>query len=367
MYDLSPDLASGLPSLSSDRACRWWARDRSQRWTMQSVHCRRHDFRIGILAANRAHPGFEFEHQAVAILVLGRCDTLAFAGRGLDLPTALLGWPKSPTLGPGQCDTEQAMRAIQGVILFIGLIAFGPLLASDLAKEKRWAEQIVDALLDGEAVELNDGRTDFLAIETASTDVDSRRAAVVVHGTGVHPNWPTVVLPLRVDLTQDGWHTLSIQMPVLDNEAEHAAYAAIYDWVPGRIDAAIDYLRDKGFENIVLIAHSQGATMTAYYLSLEKRPVDGFVAVGMTGGIPGGPMDSLAQLPRLGVPMLDLYGGQDLPEVLSSAEQRASQARKGGFDYTQRQVVAADHFFDGEEAELLAAVREWLGERYEPK
>lgn len=256
------------------------------------------------------------------------------------------------------------MRAIHSVILLVALGACGAPSASDLAKEKRWAEQIVDALLDGEAVLLNDGRTDFLAIETESADADSRRAAVVMHGTGVHPNWPTVVLPLRVGLTEDGWHTLSIQMPVLANEAEHAAYAAIYDWVPGRVDAAVDYLRDKGFETVVLIAHSQGATMTAYYLSQEKRPVDGFVAVGLSGGIAGGPMDSLAQLPEIGVPMLDLYGGEDLPEVVSSAEQRASQASKGGFDYTQRQVDPADHFFEGEEAELLAAVREWLGARF---
>ena len=127
--------------------------------------------------------------------------------------------------------------------------------ASDLDKEKRWADQVVESLLDGEAVYLNDGRADFLAIETESTGGDLNKAAVVMHGTGVHPNWPTVVLPLRVGLTESGWHTLSIQMPVLANEAEHAEYAAIYDWVPGRLDAAIGYLRAKGVkcDNVVSI------------------------------------------------------------------------------------------------------------------
>ncbi len=239
-----------------------------------------------------------------------------------------------------------------------------PAVASDLEKEGRWAEQVVDALLDGEAVYLNDGRGDFLAIETESADGELRKAAIVMHGTGVHPNWPTVVLPLRVELTQSGWHTLSIQMPVLPNEAEHAEYAKIYDWVPGRLDAAIDYLRDKGFDKIVLIAHSQGSTMTSYYLSEAPKPVDGFVAIGMSGGIAGGPMDSLAQLPTYKLPMFDLYGSEDLPEVLASADQRAAQAKQSGGDYTQQMVDGADHFFEGEENELLDAVNAWLDARF---
>lgn len=236
--------------------------------------------------------------------------------------------------------------------------------ASDLEKEKRWAADVADALLDGEAIYLNDGRADFLALETPSVVAGSSKAAIVMHGTGVHPNWPTVVMPLRVGLTESGWHTLSIQMPVLANEAEHAAYAGIYDWVPGRLDAAIDYLRAKGFGTVVLIAHSQGSTMTAYYLNGEHRPVDGFVAVGMSGGIPGGPMDTLAQLPNLKLPMLDLYGGEDLPEVIRSADARAAQASQAGGDYTELMVPDADHFFDGEETELLSAVRDWLDKRF---
>ena len=256
------------------------------------------------------------------------------------------------------------MRAMYLMIFSACLTMVSVACASDLEKEKRWADQVVESLLDGEALYLNDGRVDFLAIETESANGDARKAAIVMHGTGVHPDWPTVVLPLRVGLTESGWHTLSIQMPVLANEAEHAAYAAIYDWVPGRIDAAVAYLREKGFEKIVLIAHSQGSAMTAYYLSGPHRPVEGFVAIGMSGGIPGGPMDSLARLRKLQVPLLDLYGSEDLPEVLDSAEDRAAQAGRAGGDYSQQEVAGADHFFDGEEAELLDAVNSWLDQRY---
>ncbi len=248
--------------------------------------------------------------------------------------------------------------ALTGVILVVCTLAS----ASDLEKEARWEEQIVDALLDGEAVKLNDGRSDFLAIETESADGELRKAAVVMHGTGVHPDWPTVVQPLRVGLTESGWHTLSIQMPVLANEAEHGDYAAIYDWVPGRIDAAVRYLRDKGATKVVLVGHSQGTTMTTYHLSRTHQPVEGFVAVGMSAGIAGGSMDTLAQLPKLDLPILDLYGSEDLPEVIGSAAQRHRAARSA--DYSQRKVDGADHFFDGEEEQLLDAVNSWLDARY---
>ena len=245
--------------------------------------------------------------------------------------------------------------------LALGLVFAVSVQATDLAKEKRWAEQIVDALMDGDAVYLDDGRAEFLALETPAADGSSERAVIVMHGTGVHPNWPTVVLPLRVGLTESGWHTLSIQMPVLANEADYKDYPPIYDWVPGRIDAAIEYLQAQGAKSIVLVAHSQGATMTSYYLANTDRVVDGFVAIGMGPGIAGTAADNLAHLPDVTVPLLDLYGSEDLPEVLASAGQRADASR-GNRAYAQLTVSGADHFFDGEETELLENVQAWLND-----
>ncbi|MCB1790713.1 MAG: DUF3530 family protein [Gammaproteobacteria bacterium] len=256
------------------------------------------------------------------------------------------------------------MRCLSGFVMTLVLAAALPAGATDLQKEKRWAEQVADALLDGEAIYLDDGRAPFLAIETESAVGAGTKAAVIMHGTGVHPNWPTVVLPLRVRLAEVGWHTLSIQMPVLANDAAHEDYAAIYDWVPGRVDAAVSHLREKGFETVVLIAHSQGSAMTAYYLDGKHRTVDGFVAVGMSGARDGGPADAASRLAKIDIPMLDLYGSEDLAEVLAGVDVRAAQGGGAGRDYTQQRIEGADHFFDGEEDALLEAVNAWLDARY---
>ena len=231
--------------------------------------------------------------------------------------------------------------------------------ASDLAKEKRWADQVVDAIIDGDAVWLNDGESDFLGIFTEAEE-DKGRAVIVMHGTGIHPDWAQVVQPLRVGLTEHNWSTLAIQMPILANEAEYPEYAPLYDEVAPRIDAAIKYLKKNGIESIVLLGHSQGSAMTAYYLSTSKQDLKGFVAIGMGAFADDPRMDSIKALEKIQLPVLDLYGSDDLENIMVSAGSRVAAAKKAGNkDYTQKKITG-NHFFDGEEDALVETVAEWL-------
>lgn len=245
-------------------------------------------------------------------------------------------------------------------LMFVALLSFSPgLQASDLAKEKRWADQVVDAILDGDAVWLNDGANKFLGIYTEAED-DNARAVVVMHGTGVHPDWAQVVQPLRVGLTEHGWNTLSIQMPVLANEAEHEAYAPLYDEVAPRIDAAISYLKKAGVKDIVLIGHSQGASMAAYYLATSKQKVAGFVAIGISGTAKDARMNGIKSIEKIKVAMLDLYGNDDLESVLESVKQRAAAAEKASNKNFRQKKITGNHFYDDNEESLVSAVNGWL-------
>jgi pimeloyl-ACP methyl ester carboxylesterase len=232
--------------------------------------------------------------------------------------------------------------------------------ASDLAKEKRWANQVVDAIIDGEAVLLDDGSNKFLGIYTEATE-DSHRSVIVMHGTGIHPNWQQVIQPLRVGLTEHGWNTLSIQMPILANDAEYPEYAPLYDEVAPRIDAAINYLKENGTKDIVLIGHSQGAAMTAYYLSTSKQDIKGFVAISMAAFADDPRMNSILSLQKIKVPVLDLYGSNDIEGVLKTVDKRKAAAMQAANkNYTQIRIEGANHFFDGHEDELLDSVANWL-------
>jgi len=241
------------------------------------------------------------------------------------------------------------LKAIGLVILIAGLAPSA--WSSDLAKEKRWAEQIVEALLDGEAITLNDGRHDFLGILTEAEKANAT-GAIILHGIGVHPDWPQVVHPLRVGLVERGWTTLSLQLPILPNEAEQKDYLPIIPDAAPRIRAGIEHLRGMGMKKIVIIAHSMGTRMANHAMAGDTMGVSGYIAIGMPPG-------ATAYLDKIRIPMLDLYGDNDLEGVVKAAGQRRTLASDNP-GYMQRVGQNADHFFSDQDGQLLNIVTDWL-------
>ena len=234
--------------------------------------------------------------------------------------------------------------------------------ASDTEKEQRWADQIVDALLVGDAEWLEADGHKFLGIYTEDQTGAAKGGVIILHGIGVHPDWPDVISPLRSELPEHGWTTLSIQMPVLPNEAELKDYIPLIKEAAPRIEAARAFLKSKDIEPIALVAHSLGAIMASATLA-EKGDLGlaGFGAIGMSSSDLDPQVDTTAQMAKLDLPILDLYGSRDLDLVLGSVKPRAAAARKAGNDrYRQVEVEGADHFFIGLEDELVARVRGWL-------
>ena len=130
----------------------------------------------------------------------------------------------------------------------------------DLAREKRMATEVEDAVLDGEVIFLKDGDHEFMAIDQEA-EGDEKGAVIILHGRGFHPNWRDAVYPLRTKLPASGWRTLSLQMPVLEKTAKYYDYVPLFPLAAPRIEAGIKYLKEQGIENIVLLAHSCGAHM----------------------------------------------------------------------------------------------------------
>ncbi|MHB1214286.1 MAG: hypothetical protein ACYCY9_04790 [Thiobacillus sp.] len=98
--------------------------------------------------------------------------------------------------------------------LVAGLIALSSLTvcaapAADYVREKKWADEVVPGLVVGDAVYLQTprGHHAFLTLFTPVAGTD--RAAIVVHGLGIHPDWG-LVGTLRTELADRGMTTLSI-------------------------------------------------------------------------------------------------------------------------------------------------------------
>ena len=221
----------------------------------------------------------------------------------------------------------------------------------DYAKEARWSSFIEDGLMDGDVVWIKNADREFLSILTDS-ESESNKFAIVMHGLGVHPDWTGVIQPLRLSLTEQGYHTLSIQLPVLANGADGKQYDALNEDSDKRIQAAIDYIKSMGKSADLLVAHSRGTTMATHYLAGHlQHPFKKFVAVGMNGG-------STPYLSDITIPILDLYGTEDIDPVLTSVKQRQA-ASSHNTRYSQKQIKG-DHFFNDQNELLSRSVSNWL-------
>lgn len=251
---------------------------------------------------------------------------------------------------------------VHATVLCLGLAASSALVAQDLERERRLASEIVDSIVDGEVLTLKAGQMDFLAIYTESEETPVHGAAIVLHGRGFHPDWAEVVGPLRTALPEHGWHTLSLQMPVLEKDATYYDYVPILPAAFPRIKAGIAFLREQGVSRIVVIAHSCSVHMTmAYVETFGDAEFDGFAGIGMGATDFGQPMKKPFPLDRMTIPVLDVFGDEDYPAVQSKAPERAAATRTAGNALSSQVIVeGADHFFRGKDDELIAVVSTWL-------
>jgi pimeloyl-ACP methyl ester carboxylesterase len=252
------------------------------------------------------------------------------------------------------------------ILLLISTGLFG----SDAEKEQRWSEQISDSLLVGDPIQLTAGDASFLGVYSEANKGPGDRAVILAHGMGVHPDWPDVIHPLRSELPDYGWATLSLQMPVLANEAVLEEYVPLFEEIAPRIQAALQYLGEQKINTVVLVGHSLGAAMLSHFLAQQAKPnVAGLVVIAMPSVDQYAPLNTVAQLEKINLPMLDLYGSRDREEILWPAEERAKLALKNGMQTYRAMVLeGADHNFQGLDNELVRTVRGWLKRHFpDPK
>lgn len=234
--------------------------------------------------------------------------------------------------------------------MLLMLTDISPGFGADYAREKKWAEEITPGIVVGDPVFLETAaHRKFLNIYTPAPK--AKGAALVVHGIGVHPDWGLINV-LRSALAEEGYSTLSVQMPVLAVDAKPEAYTATFPEAAERLQIAADFLQARGYQKIALVSHSMGTRMSNYYLAQERAPpIAAWAAIGLSG--------PFASPDRLALPVLDLYGEKDLPPVLAGAPQRAAVLTrlKGS---AQVEVTDADHFFTGKDSELVKYVRAFL-------
>jgi len=258
-----------------------------------------------------------------------------------------------------------SIRWATALLWCFGMLLVLPLSAatttSNLEREQNWADEILDLIVVGEPVWLRNRGNKFLGLYTPPAH-PGRTGVILAHGRGVHPAWG-LMDKLRSDLADAGYHTLSLQMPILAADAPFGNYGQTFPEAFERLSAGIRYLRvQKGVDRVILLGHSSGAISVVGYAAKQPQPeVVGIVAIGLstyqnTVEI----MQSPRMLKQVRVPVLDIYGSNDLQEVLSYTRQRQDAARAGKLNYISRMVPGADHFFTDHYAVLRSEITRWL-------
>jgi pimeloyl-ACP methyl ester carboxylesterase len=155
---------------------------------------------------------------------------------------------------------------------------------------------------------------------------------------------------LRQSLADQGYTTLSIQMPILAVDAQAEAYAPTMPEAAERLQLAANFLKAKGYQKIAIVSHSMGSRMSHVYMAKNPPDIAAWASLGL------GTKDTYAGIK---VPVLDLFGARDLPAVLAGAKKRAASLR--GKPASKQVVIPnTDHFFAGHEEDMVKAVKSFL-------
>ena len=257
-------------------------------------------------------------------------------------------------------------------VFLLSFIFNGQLAAEEikeLSRERQIAEKLALTADIDEIISLkaSDGRSIGLyksvyTNEARGTD-GTKGVVILVHGMGAHPDWPDVISPLRTRLTDFGWSTLSIQMPILSPEESVAEYGKTLKFANSRIQAAVDYLHEWEIRPIILLGYSFGASQVANYLASSKpEHVKAFVSVSMLAQKfikPG--LDVFKFIGEISIPILDIYGEKDLQDVRRGIDDRRLAASKNGnTGFQQIELQKSGHHYLGLEDALVEQIQLWL-------
>jgi len=224
-----------------------------------------------------------------------------------------------------------------------------------------------------------------LALFKEAQGIDVLGSILILADLNHHPDWPHIIRPLRNNLANHGWNTLSIQMPIKEKQMSKSQLDHIYDISEARIKAAVDYLVKNKNPNIVIIGRRHSANIAIKYLIDNKKESEKIAALVTISSFDSQWINSSQLLRELPIAYLDVYAQNDSPEVLLSAPKRLTSAKfagqkiekspkimlspkvqelaknkTGNLHFRQARINAAQSSFAQQQDTLFKTIRGWL-------
>lgn len=258
---------------------------------------------------------------------------------------------------------------------------------------------------------LDGGADPFLSLWLPANQAEPEGLVILLHGEGETADWPTAIGPLRRQLPDVGWSTLSLSLPEAPNAGVQArkakpvtvvlegvekaeasqepeaaiveAEAAAPDVAPllesslpaadlapaepqhpqrvlARLRAALEHARQQSPRRLILLGHGTGAYWAARFLQ-EEQPGDVTQLVIVSAQVPRGVETTLDDLlPQLRLATGDFYYRDQAGQPDLARERLNAGKRQRHPAYMQIGLQSLPSDARAEQAQLVRRVRGWL-------
>jgi pimeloyl-ACP methyl ester carboxylesterase len=232
--------------------------------------------------------------------------------------------------------------------------------ASDDKREAEFATDVQKTLNIGHAVWLESSGKKFLSLYTETAKNPRSGVIILLHDTGGHPNQQAIIKSLRTFFPEHHWATLSLQMPIREASAPVDDYFSLMPEAKARLKAGIQFAKTEKAEKIVVIGYGLGSLMASSALTEKNDDVNALITISLpvpeTREIDA---QTLKIIPKITLPMLDIYGAADMPNVVNSARER-QVAGKINPKYRQMKLDDEGHFYLHDEGLLVKRLYSWI-------
>lgn len=204
-----------------------------------------------------------------------------------------------------------------------------PLYADSLpSQESLQASDLKQKYPETEIVMLKDGEQQVLALHKMAMTPFVKGTVVLLPDGSKHAAAARAIDPLRQDLVDYGWHTLSVMMPAYDGLTGDDTDAIYLKQLQTRIAAAIAQAKQQpGAIILVAQGHSGAVVNQLLAQNLIEQP-QALVLVGAMLREPTAELASIKAMSDHKVPTLDILQSSDGDHVLNSLRTRAQWTRK---------------------------------------
>lgn len=235
-------------------------------------------------------------------------------------------------------------------------------IAGDDRREAQIAQEVQKTLDVGHAIWLDATGKKFLGLHTDTTKNPRAGMIILLHDMGGNPNQQAVIKNLRTFFPEHHWATLSIQLPIREVSAPVQDYYSLFPEAKTRVLEAIKFAKAQKSERVVVIGYGLGGLTASYALSdLKTHDVDALVTISLpvpeTNELNA---QTLQIIPKLTLPMLDIYGENDEPNVVKNARDKKVAGKINPY-YRQAKIDNEGHLFLHDDGILVKRIYSWLG------